>query len=366
MTADTLGGVWTYALELARSLAPHGAEVMLASMGSRLSGEQRAEARSIPNLAVCESSFKLEWMEDPWQDVRAAGEWLLDLERLLKPDVVHLNGYAHGALDWQSPALIVAHSCVLSWWKAVKKAPAPASWERYRYEVARGIQTASMLVAPTRAMLDSVAEHYGAASDMRVIPNGRDCAPFRRSRKERIVFAAGRMWDEAKNLETLERASHLLGWPVYVAGELQHPQGRMARPSGLRTLGHISSPDMAEWLSRASIYALPARYEPFGLSILEAALCECALVLGDIDSLRENWEGAALFVSPDDSQALREALEYLMRDTTRRKALAARARFRALELSSERMAACYISAYADLMAGRALGEETGKERASCA
>src|SRR5215213_5483012 len=85
MTADTLGGVWTYALELARSLAPHGVEVMLASMGSRLSGEQRAEARSIPNLAVCESSFKLEWMEDPWQDARAAGEWLLDLERLLKP-----------------------------------------------------------------------------------------------------------------------------------------------------------------------------------------------------------------------------------------------------------------------------------------
>src|SRR5215207_31233 len=74
MTADTVGGVWTYALELARSLAPHGVEIELASMGSRLSGEQRTEARSIPNLTVYESSFKLEWMEDPWRDVRAAGE----------------------------------------------------------------------------------------------------------------------------------------------------------------------------------------------------------------------------------------------------------------------------------------------------
>ncbi len=33
---------------------------------------------------------------------------------------------------------------------------------------------------------------------------------------------------------------------------------------------------------------LPARYEPFGLSVLEAALSGCALVLGDIPSLRES------------------------------------------------------------------------------
>ena len=35
---------------------------------------------------------------------------------------------------------------------------------------------------------------------------------------------------------------------------------------------------------------LPARYEPFGLSILEAALSGCALVLGDLPSLRELWD----------------------------------------------------------------------------
>ena len=33
-------------------------------------------------------------------------------------------------------------------------------------------------------------------------------------------------------------------------------------------------------LSAASVYVLPAKYEPFGLSVLEAALSGCALVLG--------------------------------------------------------------------------------------
>ena len=34
MTADTIGGVWTYALEFARALGPHGIEVTLATMGA--------------------------------------------------------------------------------------------------------------------------------------------------------------------------------------------------------------------------------------------------------------------------------------------------------------------------------------------
>ena len=33
MTADTIGGVWSYALELAQGLARHGVEVALATMG---------------------------------------------------------------------------------------------------------------------------------------------------------------------------------------------------------------------------------------------------------------------------------------------------------------------------------------------
>ncbi len=69
---------------------------------------------------------------------------------------------------------------------------------------------------------------------------------------------------------------------------------------------------MAGWLGRASIFALPARYEPFGLLPLEAALSGCALVLGDIPSLREVWGDAAWFVPPDDRDALTAAIGSLI------------------------------------------------------
>src|SRR5437868_11383299 len=103
MTADTIGGVWTYALELTRALEPHGIEVILATMGSRLNRAQSFEARAITNLEVCESNFKLEWMESPWNDFEQSGEWLLQLAAQWQPEVIHLNGYSHGALPWTAP-----------------------------------------------------------------------------------------------------------------------------------------------------------------------------------------------------------------------------------------------------------------------
>src|SRR3954451_12134765 len=108
LTTDTVGGVWTYAVELARGLAPHGVDVLLATMGAPLSGAQRAEAAALHNVRVAESSYKLEWMDDPWDDVRRAGDWLLDLEQSFRPELVHLNGYAHGSLPWSARVLVVA------------------------------------------------------------------------------------------------------------------------------------------------------------------------------------------------------------------------------------------------------------------
>ncbi len=339
MTADTVGGVWTYAVELARALAGFGVETTLAVMGGEPAPDQREEARGLQLFAA---PYRLEWMEDPWEDVAGAGRWLLELERRVRPDVVHLNGYAHAALAWRAPVLVAAHSCVLSWWEAVKHEPAPARWDRYRREVARGLAAAAAVVAPTRAMLDCLPRHYGPLRGARVIPNGRDPARFfHTGEKEQLVFAAGRMWDEAKNLAALDAAACRLPWPVFVAGEAGRPA------AGVHLLGRFPAACVAEWLSRAAIYALPARYEPFGLSALEAALSGCALVLGDIPSLREVWGDAACFAPPEDPDVVRRAIAELIENPDLRSRMAAKARLRALEYSPRRMAEEYMSVYGD-------------------
>jgi glycosyltransferase involved in cell wall biosynthesis len=340
MTADTVGGVWTYALELARAFEERGIRVSLATMGAALRPDQWKEADWLSNLTVYESEYKLEWMEDPWRDVEESGAWLLNLERKLKPDVVHLNGYAHGSLPWNAPSVVVAHSCVLSWWHAVEGEEAPGSWEEYLSRVATGIHGATHVVAVSQAMLADVTRFYETPRSAVVIPNGRRCSDFIIRTKENFIFASGRVWDRAKNIVALENIAAELEWPVVIAGEGTQDF------KAVRWLGRLSTEEIAPWFARAAIYAAPARYEPFGLAVLEAALSGCALVLGDIASLRENWDGAALFVSPADEQVLKSALIRLIEDRDLRERMSALAVERAARFTTDRMATGYLDAYA--------------------
>lgn len=348
MTADAVGGVWPYALELARALAPRGVETHLAVMGPAPNAGRRAEAERL-GVPVHAGDYALEWMDAPWDDVARAGEWLLGLERALAPDVVQVNGYAHGALPWARPALVVAHSDVCSWWAAVRGEEAPASWDRYRAAVRAGLAGAGLVVAPTRAAADDLARHYGFAADrVRVVPNARRADEYPPLPKEPLVLTAGRLWDEAKNVAAVARAAAGLPWPVYVAGDAASPDGRSSGydAASVHTLGALAPAELARWMGRAAVYALPARYEPFGLSALEAGLAGCALVLGDVPSLREVWGDAALFVAPGDDRALATALRALAGDAARRELLGARARARALRYAPGPMADGYLDAYA--------------------
>ena len=360
MTTDTVGGVWTYALELCRALAVVGVEVALATMGAPLTPAQAEEARGVPGLRVFESTWRLEWMESPWEDVEAAGAWLLGLEARLAPDVVHLNGYCHGALPWRAPVVMVAHSCVASWWEAVRRGPLPESWSRYRREVRGGLRAASRLVAPSAAMGAAIERHYAPGKPVAVIPNARRPESFVPGPKAPFVLAVGRLWDEAKNLAALEAAAPSLSWPVRVAGELRQPGGGSeARARHTVPLGRLSPEEVAAWMGRAAVYASPARYEPFGLSALEAGLSGCALVLGDVPSLREVWGDAALFVPPDDSRALVSTLSRLEEDVGLRERFAARARARALTYTPRRMVEAYLALYASLPRSRPARPGTG-------
>jgi glycogen synthase len=326
MTADVAGGVWTYALTLAEALAPHGIEIVLATMGPAPSPAQRRAVAERDNVSLVTSTYKLEWMEQPWHDLQEAARWLLELADRTQPDLVHLNGYAHAALPWGRPTVVVAHSCVLSWWRAVHGRAAPAAWDRYRSATGQGLHAAGLVVAPSYAMLAALQREHGPVPRSRVIPNGADPQRAWIAHKEQFVLAAGRLWDDAKNVAALERVAPALPWPVFVAGE-----GRPRSRGTVGTLGLIAPEVLGAWMACAAIFAHPARYEPFGLSILEAALSGCALVLGDIPSLREHWDAAALFVPPGDDVALRDALIGLIRDSGLRRTLGTRGRARALD-----------------------------------
>src|SRR5690606_19394391 len=134
-----------------------------------------------------------------------------------------------------------------------------------------------------------------------------------------------------------------------IAGETDHPDGGRVAIDDVQWLGRLDTNQLADRYSRSAIYALPARYEPFGLSVLEAALSGCVLVLGDIDSLREIWRDAACYVPPHDHRALADTINTLIRSETQRVELVQRSYRRARELTAAQMAHGYLSCYRSLM-----------------
>jgi glycosyltransferase involved in cell wall biosynthesis len=350
MTTDAVGGIWVYATGLARSLCAAGNRVTLVVMGPEPEASEVAALTRTVGLDVVVTDLALEWMDPEGSDQRRARDVLLRLAGQIAPHVVHLNNYREAAFAWPAPVVLTAHSCVLSWWRACRGSlPDEPRWAEYGSAVHAGLDQATAWVAPTKAFRDTIASLYAPRREGRVIHNGTDPGAPPAS-KEPFVLAAGRVWDEAKRLHCLVEMSNRVDWPIRIAGD---PRGPKAASVALATnahclLGRLPHDVLAAAMRRAAVFVSPAVYEPFGLSILEAANAGCALVLSDLGSLRELWDDAALFVTADDHLGIAVALQRLCSDEELRRSLGHRAAVRARSYTHDATAARYRELYDEL------------------
>jgi len=358
LTTDTVGGVWDHTVTLARELHQAGCQVLVAVLG-----EPRDErlAHLPEGVEVTWRPYRLEWMPDAEADVAAAGEWLRRTAELWEAEVVHLNQMAYAVEDFPAPVLVAVHSDVLSWFGEVRGEAAGTEWAQYARWVRLGLAAADAVVTPTAYQSELTGRHYGRAAD-RVIHNGitpPDARPRRAGAP--LVLTVGRAWDPAKGVHVLDEAMQILGNqlgddapPAHLLGETMAPHGERFESRFLVAHGRVERAEVDAWLERGTVYVGASVYEPFGLAPLEAAFRGCALVLSDIGSFRELWEGCAAFFRPGDPASLAEALAGLCEDPKRRARLASAARTRAgRRYTARRMAADYLALYRELRAAHA-------------
>jgi glycosyltransferase involved in cell wall biosynthesis len=353
MTCDAVGGVWQYSLDLARVLRSAGVETTLAVLGPPPREEQRRAAERA-GLSLVLTGLPLDWTADTAHEVEKAGSAVARLAAATAPDIVHLHAPALAAGGrFPAPVVAVAHSCVATWWRAVREGPLPPEFEWRTDLTGRGYRAAHAVLAPTAVFAEMTEQVYRLPARPHFVHNGRALPPVAPSgRREPFVFTAGRLWDDGKNLVTLDRAAARLRVPVRAAGSLTGPNGaRIALPH-LDTLGPLDDEGVARQLSEQPIFASAARYEPFGLAVLEAAQAGCALVLSDIPTFRELWDGAAAFVPAEDGDAFASAFDHLLRDPDARRRLAVMAKARAGTYSVEAMGEGVLAVYRSLLAGR--------------
>ena len=347
MTTDAIGGVWTYALDLAAGLAPFGVETTLAVLGPSPARDQVREAEMVAGLTLIETGLPLDWIAEEPAAIGETAAAVRGLARERKADLVHLNSPALAAGGFPVPVLGVCHSCLATWWSEVKDGPMPPDFVWRTQALWRGLLACDALAAPTASFAAATARAYEVPTPF-VVQNGRRSGARPNTLREPLVFTSGRLWDEGKNVRVLDQAAGLIASPAYAAGPLASPSGGELDLAHLTALGRLSAAEIDNWLSRASIYASSALYEPFGLGVLEAAQAGCALVLSDIPTFRELWDGAALLVDPADPRAYAAAFDRLLRDEAQARRLGALAKTRARRFTVEAMTRGVLDIYAHL------------------
>jgi glycosyltransferase involved in cell wall biosynthesis len=334
LVTDAVGGIWVYSLELARALRPLGVETVLAVMGPSPGPSQREDAAG---FKLIDTGLPLDWLETSPGAMRRAGDAIAELAAREGADVVQASSATLLAdSDFDQPCVAVQHSCVASWWAAVRGTALPYDFMWRRELVECGLARASAVVAPSIAFAAETARIYQIPA--LTVHNGR--RPFQAPAVPQadFVFTASRLWDEGKNVITLDAAAARLGVAFEAAGAVRGPNGASIELDHIRSIGEVSPARLSGLLAARPIFVSAALYEPFGLSVLEAAHAGCALVLSDIPTHRELWGAAAIFAPARDVQAFASAIQDLLDDPDERQQLGQLARARAHLYSPERMA----------------------------
>lgn len=353
LTADAVGGVWQYATDLARALKPHGIEPVVALLGPAPSPAQRIEAA---DLRIVETGLPLDWLCDRPEPVLAAGRAIAQLAADERAELVQINMPTLAAeARFPCPVVAVTHGCVATWWEAARREPLAPAYHWHRTLMRWGLAKADRVVAPSRAYAGHVARHYRVAMP-EVVANGRrPLALAAGAEPAPGAFTAGRLWDTVKNTAMLDRVAARLPVPFEAAGALRGPHGETVTVRHLRVSGVLDERDVAAKLAGQPVFVSAATFEPFGLAVLEAAAAGCPLVLSDIPTFRELWDGAATFVAADDEDGYVAAIGALAADPARRAALGRAAQARAARYLPDAMAEGMAALFARLVpaAGRA-------------
>lgn len=331
MTLDAVGGVWRYAMDLAAGLSDGGAEIVFAGFGPAPDATQRREAEARGTLHWLDAA--LDWMVPDATALSEVPGLIADLARREGADLLHLNLPSQAAgLVTDLPVLVVSHSCVATWFRAVKGSGLPQDWEWQGRLNRAGFARADAVVAPSQSHADLLTQCYGPVPQMRVVHNATR-TPSRDVGGGAFALAIGRWWDEGKNAALLDRAARAADWPVVMVGATRSATGQVQQLHHAEARGEVPHEEAMALMARAGIYVAPSLYEPFGLAVAEAARMALPLALADIPTFRELWDGAALFFDPRDADGLARAINRLSADADLRRRMGAAAQARSLRFS---------------------------------
>lgn len=313
LTCET-GGIRRYVVELTRALALQapGDEIFL--LTDEPGWPLPETLRELPNVQAPrpeQQRFRRKW----WS---LGLPWALARYRI---DVFHGADFAVPYLPLR-PSVLVVHD--LSPWK--KPPLRAAGAERVRSRTPHLLRLATMLVTPTLAVKQELAEYFHIASSKIVVtalaarddfqaPPGADVTTWLRQHggvcpPYLVAFASAQ---PRKNLDRLLEAWQAArricpDLSLVCVGSFGDATIKRYGLDGLRILGPMADQRLQLLLSGAVAFVYPSLYEGFGLPVLEAMQLGVPVVTSQDAAIGEVAGGAALQVDVTSTELLARAI----------------------------------------------------------
>lgn len=229
----------------------------------------------------------------------------------------------------------------------------------------RFIQRSDRIVAISQFIHDDLVRRGFSEHRLRVVPNGIDVAELERESRdghqpegipEGSLVAVGRLVP-TKGFDLLVRVLPNLPSEVHLVICGQGPERerleRLARDLGvtdrLHLPGWVREADKLHLLRQSLAYVHPARFESFGMSVIEAMAMSAPIVASRVGGLPEVVGDAGLLVAPGRVDELAAAIRQLREDEPFRRDLRQRSQARARQLTWDAASKQLERLYDDLL-----------------
>jgi len=187
-----------------------------------------------------------------------------------------------------------------------------------------------------------------------VVPNGVDINLFHRDKSEyyerKYVSCVGRI-DPRKNQLNVIKALNSLNYPAVFIGKpgqnhmKYYKLCRKIANENIQFIDYIDQSELKKFYLQSKVHVLASWFETPGLSSLEAAYCDCNIVVCDKGSVKEYFGNSAYYCEPEDVNSIRDAIKkaYLEGNSGELK------RIIESEYTWERVAALTLYAYHSLL-----------------
>ncbi len=170
---------------------------------------------------------------------------------------------------------------------------------------------------------------------------------------EKIVLTVGAIQTRKNTARLIEAFAALPDdWRLILAGAAGYgAEGILAKIANnprVQVTGYITPEALAQYYSRASIFAFPSLDEGFGMPILEAMQAGVPVITSNRSAMPEVAGDAAMLIDPENTEELAQSLTQLAADPDLRAQLSRAGKLRATQFSWSKAAQQTWAVYQEL------------------